>query len=323
MRNILLAMLLCPVLAHANFDIKSFMHMPKQMDSNLIFDYSNASVDGDYIEGTTKTRDRELSADSVSFNYLFGLFDDLTLIFNFDKQTNILKDTYPNDSTGLVLTHENKGFTDLKLGVKARIKDGSSGTTIMDILFNFSPGIFTKEEGVPKSTSSAGTGDGKPGNVSNGGHVFEGGVQFGKPMKGDWEWQAKLFYTLRLKADEVDLTDATVDKINSYGSYLISIKAQKYMARNESSLWSELGFEQTSSYKSRDTSSGNLTQFATATEYYFKFGARTSLLWPSLFGGIYGGVTKIDDVEGKSSGVPVVIKSDLGKTVGVEFKITI
>ncbi len=323
MRNFLLAMLIWPVLAHADFDIKSFMHTPKQMDSNLHIDYSHTSVEAEYLEVTTKSIDRQLTDDRISLNYLFGLFDDLTLVFNFDKLTSIRKDTFVNNASGLVTTDEWTGFTDIKLGAIARIKNGSSGTTIMDVLFNFSPGIFTKEEGVPKSTSSTGSGDGKVGNVSNGGHVFEGGVRFGKPMKGDWEWQAKLFYILRLKADEVDLADNSVDKINSYGRYFISFKAQKFLMGNESSLWTELIYDQQSAFKKRDTTSGSLDQFATATQYHFKLGARTSLLWPSLYGGVYGGIIKVSDVEGKSSGVPITIKSSLGKIVGVEFKITI
>lgn len=323
MRNILLFLILCPTIALAEFDIKSLLRLPKQMDSEVKVNYKHVTNNANLYQGSTKLIDRELTTDTINLSYYFGLFDDFTLLFNFNKHTKTQKEAYLNHTNGLVQEYKWSGFSDPKFGGIARIKDGTKSSIFMDVLFNVSPGVFDREFPSPKVSSNSGFTVGKPGNNGNGGHIIEAGVNFGKPMDTDWEWQAKVLYTLRFEADEIDQSNNTRGIVSSHGSYLLSFRAQKFLQENQHTLWAELSYQQASSYKKRTTTGGTVQQYPTLTTTQLLVGAKTSLLWTTFYGGIFGGYGFTSDIDGYTNNILVKIKDQKPKTVGFEFLVKI
>lgn len=316
MRNILLILFLWPALSFAEFDIKSFFHMPKQFDSNFYVSYKNDSATTDVTSGGTSLIERETDVDTIEFDYRFGLFDDVTLTFGFDKITDVKKDTYQTST--LITTLDDSGFTDFQVGAIARIKDATEGTTYMDVLIEISPNIFTREAGSLKVQTAAGITEGKPGNKANGGHILSGGVQFGKPMAPDWEWQGKFYYSLKFKGDEVQLSNNTRNQFTSSSIYTISARIQKFYDHVFSSVLGELYFQQQDSFRSVN-SDGSVTEIGTQTKYGINLGVRSSFVWKTFYAGLTGGVTKFNDETGSSNGTALTIKGPLEKNIKLDF----
>lgn len=291
------------------------------MDSEVKVEFKHVSNNANLYQGNTKLIDRELSTDILNMSYTFGLFDDLSLVFKFNKMTKSQKEIYQNNTS--TLEYKWSGFSDPKFGAIARIKDGTKSSIFMDAVFNFSPGFFDREYPSPKISSTTGFSVGKSGNNGNGGHIIEAGVNFGKPMSNDWEWQVRALYTLRLKADEINQADDSRDILSSHGAYFLSFKVQKFLQENQHTLWAEINYEQISSYKQKTTTSGRSQQNPTLTTTQLLFGAKTSLLWTTFYGGIFGGYGFSSDIDGYTNNVFVKIKDQKPKTVGVEFLVKI
>ena len=91
MRNILVVLILWPAITFAEFDIKSNLILPKQMDSHVRLEFKNVSKDENYYQANTQIVNGERSQDKITVDYRFGLFDDLTLVLKVNKLTRKVK----------------------------------------------------------------------------------------------------------------------------------------------------------------------------------------------------------------------------------------